>query len=369
MCAIWISNLRFTFLAHGPGITGWFYCSSSCKRLLNKQKYCEKETTAKNWSFLWGRMPGAYSEDLRWRIICYKFLLMGSDEEIAFQLFVCPRTVQRICQKFVLTGNVVAERAGRPVGTTTLHRHEEYIIMEAILKEPATRLHQLASTIQEQTGSEFDVSTLCRTLHRLGFTNKKVSIRITDTAYLFSLSNTHYCFWLSTDKRNCSSEKRRPTCSIQSWYAKSFASWTHFYWWDRNCKCCFFIISQSRLFVRKKLLLYKTFFPLIHYFFSDLIFLQDRTLSRQYDYSQKGQRAEVIRTRRNSQCITVISAIAHDGYLSIRVLNPGQRFNRIVFADFLRNDIVPILNPYNGRNARSVVVLGNKLFIRNEFFS
>ena len=114
-------------------------------------------------------MPGAYSEDLRWRIIWYKFLLMRSDEEIAFQLFVCPRTVQRICQKFVFTGNVVAERAGRPVGTTTLHRHEEYIIMEAILKEPATRLHQLASTIQEQTGSEFDVSTLCRTLHRLAW--------------------------------------------------------------------------------------------------------------------------------------------------------------------------------------------------------
>ena len=103
--------------------------------------------------------------------------------------------------------------------------------------------------------------------------------------------------------------------------------------------------------------------------FSDLIFLQDRTLSRQYGYSQKGQRDEVIRTRTNSQRITVISTIAHDGYLSIRVLNPGQRFNRIVFADFLRNDIVPLLNPYNGRNARSVVVLGNKLFIRNEFFS
>ena len=80
-------------------------------------------------------MPGAYSEDLRWRIISYKFLLMRSDEEIAFQLFVCPRTVQRICQKFVLTGNVAAERVGRPVGTTTLHRHEEYIIIEAILKD------------------------------------------------------------------------------------------------------------------------------------------------------------------------------------------------------------------------------------------
>ena len=110
-----------------------------------------------------------------------------------------------------------------------------------------------------------------------------------------------------------------------------------------------------------------SFHPFI--IFSDLIFLQDRTLSRQYGYSQKGQRAEVIRTRTTSQSITAISAIAHDGYLGIRVLNPGQRFNRIVFADFLRNDIVPLLNPYSGRNARSVFVLGNKLFIRNEFFS
>ena len=110
-----------------------------------------------------------------------------------------------------------------------------------------------------------------------------------------------------------------------------------------------------------------SFHPFI--IFSDLIFLQDRTLSRQYGYSQKGQRTGVIRTRTNSQRITAISAIAHDGYLSILVLNPGQRFNRIVFADFLSKDIVPLLNPYSRRNARSVFVLGNKLFIRNEFFS
>ena len=139
-------------------------------------------------------MPGAYSEDLRWIIIWYKFLLMRRDEEIAFQLFVCPRTVQRICQKFVFTGNVVAERAGLPVGTTTLHRHEEYIIMEAILKEPATRLH---ISSRQQYRNKLAPSLMfphSRTLHRLGFTNKKVSIRITDTAYLFSLSNTHYYF-------------------------------------------------------------------------------------------------------------------------------------------------------------------------------
>ena len=152
------------------------YCfSPSINRNVAKKKPLQR--LSKNWSSFIGRMPGAYSEDLRWRIVWYKFLLMRSDEEIASQSFVCPRTVQRICQKFVWTGNVAAERAGRPVGTTTLHRHEEYIIMAAILKKPVTRLHQLASTIQEQTGSEFNVSTLCRALHRLGVTNKKVSIK------------------------------------------------------------------------------------------------------------------------------------------------------------------------------------------------
>ena len=83
----------------------------------------------------------------------------------------------RVCHKFVMTGSVLAYKDGRPVGTTTLelHQHEEYILLEAIVNEPATRLHQIATTIQEQTGSELDISTLCRALHSLGFTNKKVS--------------------------------------------------------------------------------------------------------------------------------------------------------------------------------------------------
>lgn len=119
-------------------------------------------------------MPAAFSEDLRWRVIWHKFLLMRSEEEIACQFFLSPRTVKRICYKFVMTGSVKAEKAGRPVGTTALHLHEEYILMEAILKKPVTRLHELASSLQEETGSEFDISTLCRALYRLGFTNKKV---------------------------------------------------------------------------------------------------------------------------------------------------------------------------------------------------
>ncbi|KAK3748781.1 hypothetical protein QZH41_013517, partial [Actinostola sp. cb2023] len=95
----------------------------------------------------------------------------------------------------------------------------------------------------------------------------------------------------------------------------------------------------------------------------ELIFIDetgiDRSLARQYGYSIKGQRAEVRRPRTNKLRISVISAIGYDAYLSVRVLEPGDKFNRIVFEDFLRNDIVPLLNPYNGRNARSIIVLDN----------
>ena len=63
----------------------------------------------------------------------------------------------------------------------------------------------------------------------------------------------------------------------------------------------------------------------------------------------------------NNQCITMIYTIGYAGYLAVRVLEPGKKFKRIVFAEFLRNEIVPLLNPYNGRNAHSVILLGNNI--------
>ena len=65
--------------------------------------------------------------------------------------------------------------------------------------------------------------------------------------------------------------------------------------------------------------------------------------------------------RTNNQHIAVISATGYDGYQAVWVLQPGWRFNQFVFADFLQNKIVILLTVYNGRNARSAVMLGNKL--------
>lgn len=100
-----------------------------------------------------------------------------------------------------------------------------------------------------------------------------------------------------------------------------------------------------------------------HHSARELIFIDEtgidrRRLGRDTGYALRGQRAETRRTVQNSQRISVISAIGYDGYLCTRVLPPGQTVTSGVFNQFLRQDVVPLLNLYNGRNPNSVVVLG-----------
>ena len=99
-------------------------------------------------------------------------------ENIASDLFVCRKTVQRTCHTFYNTGYARACRVGRPTGSTTLFPHEEYIsvIMDAILKKPNIQLHEIVNKIINSTGSAFSVETLCKTIYKLGIMRKKVTV-------------------------------------------------------------------------------------------------------------------------------------------------------------------------------------------------
>lgn len=109
--------------------------------------------------------PAPYSEDLRW----HKFLLMKSDEEIACELFLSPRMVMRFSHKFVMTGSVLAYKDGRPVSTTTLHQHWEYILLEAGLQ------HGYISSLQQYKNKLVPSSTF---LHCVGhFTDSVLQTR------------------------------------------------------------------------------------------------------------------------------------------------------------------------------------------------
>ena len=119
-------------------------------------------------------MPRPFSDDLRWRIIYQHLFYAKTYKEIATNLFVSPMTVKRTCANFYATGDVKPWPIGRPPETTCLFPHEEYMIMECLLEHPEMQLNEIASKIFHAHGSAFSPQTLCRTVHRLGFTRKKV---------------------------------------------------------------------------------------------------------------------------------------------------------------------------------------------------
>ena len=120
-------------------------------------------------------MPRPFSEDLRWRMVFQRLFYARTFGEIAANLLVSPKTVQRTCNTFYMTGDVDHCCLGRPTQTTTLIPHEEYIIVESLLENPKIQLSEIAGRILTTTGSAFSTETLCKTVHRLGFTRKKVN--------------------------------------------------------------------------------------------------------------------------------------------------------------------------------------------------
>ena len=132
-------------------------------------------------------MPRAYSDDLRWVAVSNRFFYKKSFKEIARMLFMCPESVRRYCRLFRAHGSVNGRRTGRLKGSTSLIQHEEYVLVEAILKRPEIQLSEIADEIARTTGNHYHISTICRAVHRLGFTRKKVIILIILLVWYFKL--------------------------------------------------------------------------------------------------------------------------------------------------------------------------------------
>lgn len=110
-------------------------------------------------------MPKAYSDDLRWRVVWLKLFLNKSDEEIALQLFVCPKTMSWIFDIFLATGDVSPKQIGRPKGTTTLYPHEEYVIVDTILRNPTIQLAELGRDIERNFATHFSCQSICSAVY------------------------------------------------------------------------------------------------------------------------------------------------------------------------------------------------------------
>ena len=114
----------------------------------------------------------AYSNDLRWRIVYMSQMRGMKAADIASLTFVSERSVQRYVERFKVTGDV-AQFAKRNGPTRILTDREESLIIQAVLDKPGICLHEI-QTVLQVSGVQVDTSTICRTLHRLGFTYQKI---------------------------------------------------------------------------------------------------------------------------------------------------------------------------------------------------
>ena len=95
---------------------------------------------------------------------------------------------------------------------------------------------------------------------------------------------------------------------------------------------------------------------LLAYFLS-----KDKRIARQYGYSVRGTPPVVsdYSYSRWAPHYSVISAISSEGVLAIRVLNnAGERLDAQSFIQFLDEQLLPAMNPFNGENPRCVLVMG-----------
>ncbi len=93
--------------------------------------------------------------------------------------------------------------------------------------------------------------------------------------------------------------------------------------------------------------------------------LKDKRIARQYGYSARGT-PPVVRDHsyaRWAPHYSVISAISSEGLLANRLLkNPDERFDGRSFVEFLDEQLLPAMNPFDGKIRDLFLVMGkNKL--------
>lgn len=116
----------------------------------------------------------AYSEDIRWRVIYQYYFLQGN---IALNLNIDKSTVYRTIALFDKTGCV--KKAEYPKGQNhhlqKLTEIDQFLIMEVVLNQPGIYLHEIQEFIYQETGTSVSLPTICKFLHKQGFTLQKMA--------------------------------------------------------------------------------------------------------------------------------------------------------------------------------------------------
>lgn len=115
-----------------------------------------------------------YSVDLRWRVVWQRIGMECSHRKIASNLSISVGTVYNIYSKFVESGDVAPNKQPKREALHSLSPFEELLVLGLIIDCPGYYLSELCEAIDEVCGKIVSPSTVCKIIHKHGFTRKKL---------------------------------------------------------------------------------------------------------------------------------------------------------------------------------------------------
>ena len=237
----------------------------------------------------------AYENDLRWRMVYQVQSLSMPCQQVAENLSVEPATVSRINALFESTGDVVKKKYPPNKGTQKLTEIDKLICLELAIEKPGIYLGEIRQELIKTTGTDVHKSTIGRFLHLSGFTKQKM---VTTALQRSNLLRCQYLIDMSIYQ------------------------------------------GHPELFV-----------------FVDETGADRRDSMRKFAYSMRGQPAVVSKLMVCGQRVSAIVGMSCDGILDF--IRSKSTNTSLSFLHYIEKALVPYLQPFNGVNARSVVVLDN----------
>uniref|UniRef100_A0A1X7V458 Paired domain-containing protein n=1 Tax=Amphimedon queenslandica TaxID=400682 RepID=A0A1X7V458_AMPQE len=151
----------------------------------------------------------AYSNDLRWKMVYQKEGLSVPYSSIASNLCVDISTVIRVVKRFRETGAVTKKPYPTEILNKKLTQVLQFFILDLVLTNPGIYLHEIQLKIQEEFYVTIDCSTICRFLHKSGFSHQRLRIVASQqneslrATYAIDISLYHNDMLIFVDETGC----------------------------------------------------------------------------------------------------------------------------------------------------------------------
>ena len=195
---------------------------------------------------------------------------------------------------FFSTGNVDPEKQ-RYGPECLLSEFEQTTVLQAMIDNPSVYLIELQNRLFDTTGTWVHESTICRTVHRLGFSRKKLQ----------------------------------------------------------------YIAFGRSEYLRAKFIADISIFDPRMFLWTDESGFRQRNSIRRYGYSLRGMQAEDHQLKLGRASVNAIAVMSHEGVNDIYMYLTEENVNSNIFETFVATCLLPQLMPFNGVNNHSIVIMDN----------